>query len=90
MHRGWLLLPPGPEVSAQVYELNTRRICPVGCQKFAWPVNCSDGLGQVCGMMIDRVPLRNSIPWLELEFYCGISSVAGTISECCCRCSTGW
>src|SRR5690348_13355138 len=29
---------------------------PVGCQKSAWPVSCSDGLGQVCGMMIDRVP----------------------------------
>jgi hypothetical protein len=35
-----------------------RALCdsePVGCQKFAWPVSCSDGLGQVCGMMIDRV-----------------------------------
>jgi transposase len=30
-------------------------IDPVGCQKSAWPVSCSDGLGQVCGMMIDRV-----------------------------------
>jgi hypothetical protein len=28
----------------------------VGCQKSAWPVNCGDGLGQVCGMMVDRVP----------------------------------
>lgn len=37
-----------------------------------------------------RVPLGNSVSWCELEFCCGISSAAGTISGCCCRCSTGW
>jgi hypothetical protein len=34
----------------------TTGIQPVECQKAVWPVNCSDGLGQVCGMMIVRVP----------------------------------
>ena len=36
------------------------------------------------------VPLGNSVSWCELGFCCGISSVAGTISGCCCRSSTAW
>ena len=36
------------------------------------------------------VPLGNSVSWCELGFCCGISSMAGTISGRCCRCSTGW
>jgi energy-coupling factor transporter ATP-binding protein EcfA2 len=35
------------------------------------------------------VPLGNSVSYRELGFYCRISGVAGTISGCCCRSSTG-
>jgi hypothetical protein len=35
------------------------------------------------------VPLENLVPYCELGFCSGISSVAGTISECCCRSSAG-
>ncbi len=37
---------------------------------------------------LDAVPLGNSISRRELGFCCGISGVAGTISECCCRSPT--
>ena len=33
----------------------TGRLCPVGCQKSAWPVSCSDDQGQSWGIMIIRV-----------------------------------
>jgi hypothetical protein len=36
------------------------------------------------------VPLENLVLCCELGFCCGISAVAGAISRCCCRWSTGW
>jgi hypothetical protein len=38
----------------------------------------------------DRVPLENSVSCCALGFRCGITTEAGTISRCCCRCPTGW
>jgi hypothetical protein len=38
---------------------------------------------------LEVVPLGNSVSYRELGFCCGISGVAGTISGCCCRSSTG-
>jgi hypothetical protein len=39
-------------------------------------------------LLADGVPLGNSISCRELGFCCGISGVAGTISECCYRSPT--
>jgi hypothetical protein len=39
-----------------------------------------DGLG-----VVDAVPLGDSVLCCDLGFCCTISSMAGTISRCCCR-----
>ena len=38
----------------------------------------------------DAVPLGNSVSYRELEFCCGISDAAGTISRCCYHSPTAW
>ena len=40
--------------------------------------------------LMDGVPLGNSVSWCELGFCCGIGSVAGIISGCCCRSYITW
>jgi hypothetical protein len=37
-----------------------------------------------------RVPLGNLVSCCDLGFRCRITAEAGTISRCCCHCSTAW
>ena len=91
-HSGRMLTPSGRPLAQRpvrtmnviVLDILTQDQSQVPLTRYQHPVQA------VTPCTCNPVPLGNSVSWCEFGFCCGIGSVAGTISGCCCRSYITW